>query len=118
VQTGPRIRFSSGKDIPEPQGLVTSPSDNSLPIRRHGQIQDAVCVPSESSNLCHGRVLPENDLVQGVPVRAHNLINVLRPDEIADLRTSIDAAQRRVVHCIPERMQRSAVPPPDARSPC
>ena len=33
---------------------------------------------------------------------AHNLIHVLRPHQVANLRAGIDAAERRVVHCIPE----------------
>ena len=33
---------------------------------------------------------------------AHNLIHVLRPHQVANLRAGIDAAERRVVHGIPE----------------
>lgn len=56
-------RAGFAEDIPEPQGLIPSSSDDGLPIRGHGQVEDTIRVSSELGHLCKGRVLPHEDLV-------------------------------------------------------
>lgn len=43
------------------------------------------CVSRECGDLRHARVPPHDDLVQRVAVRADDLVDVLRPHEVAHL---------------------------------
>lgn len=52
--------------------------------------------------LLHCGILPHNDLVQRVAVRAHQLVVRLREDEVADLRPRVDAIQRIQIDRVPE----------------
>lgn len=57
---------------------------------------------SEGGELLHGGVLPHDDLIERVTVSAYKLIVGLREDQIANLRASVDAVQRRQVDSVPE----------------
>lgn len=56
-------RACLAEDVPEPKGLISSSSDDGLPVRGHGQVEDTIRVASELGHLCKGRVLPHEDLV-------------------------------------------------------
>lgn len=60
-----------------------------LTIWRDSQVQYSESVSSQSGQLAHGRVLPDNDLILAIPVGAHNLIHVLAPQKIADLTACV-----------------------------
>lgn len=46
-------------------------------------------MPRETHHLLHPRILPHDDLVLTIPVRANDLIGVLAPREVAHLRTRV-----------------------------
>ena len=56
----------------------------------------------QSLNLLHAGVLPQNDLVQTIAVRAHNLMSCLGEHQIANLRASVDCVKRLQSVCVPE----------------
>ena len=45
----------------------------------------------QSGHFLHRRVLPNNYLIEGITMRADNLICCLREHKIADLRASVNA---------------------------
>lgn len=90
------------KAIPEPKGLVTGTSDNDLTIRAHGEIQNPVSVTSEGDDLLHARVLPNDDLVLAVAVGGNDLVRVLGPSKVTDLRASIDLICGNSTERVPE----------------
>ena len=57
----------------------------------------------------HGRVLPDDDLIQGVAVSAHDLVDVLREHKVAHLGARVDAANW---------LKSVRVPEPDASVSC
>lgn len=63
----------------------------------------------QGGHFLHGRVLPDDDLVQRIPMSAHNLVGGLREHQITDLRACIDALKR--LHAV-------GVPEPDALVSC
>lgn len=42
-------------------------------------------VAGEGGDLGHAGISPHDDLVKGVPVRAHDLVDILRPHQVAHL---------------------------------
>jgi len=66
------------------------------------QVQDSCCVPSESGNLGQRGVPPEDDLVLGVAVCAHELVGPIRPRQVANLGTCVNRLQGLPCHCVPE----------------
>lgn len=52
------------------------------------KINAPVGVAGERGDLGHGRVAPQDDLVQAVTVRAHDLVHRPGPHEVAHLRVS------------------------------
>lgn len=63
----------------------TGAGDNGLAIGRGGQVENAHGVASERGQLSHAGVPPHYDLVLAVAVRAHYLIHILAPRQIAYL---------------------------------
>ncbi len=57
---------------------------------------------SEGGNFGHGWILPHDDLIETVSVRANHFINVLAPHEVADLATSINTVATGTRHGVPE----------------
>ena len=64
---------------------ITCACDNCLPIRGGCKVQHPGGVADKSGQLAHGGVLPHHDLVLAVAVRAHNLVHILAPRQVADL---------------------------------
>jgi hypothetical protein len=64
-----------GEYIPEAKGLIARPGHNRLPIWAHGQVQNPERMPGQSGHLGHGRVRPDDDLIQGIAMRGHHLQN-------------------------------------------
>lgn len=65
----------------------TCSSDNSLSIWGGGKVQHSGGVARQCSQLSHGRVFPDHDLILAVPVRANNLVHILAPGQVANLAT-------------------------------
>jgi len=63
----------------------TCAGDNGLAVRRDSQVEHAQRVASQRGQLGHGRVAPHDDLVLAVTVRAHNLVDILAPRQVAHL---------------------------------
>lgn len=65
-------------------------------------------VPRECGDLGHARIPPDDDLVEGVAVGAHDLVDVHRPHEVAHLYvrhcTSVIGARRLAT--VPQRGER------------
>jgi len=99
------LKSLAREDVPKPQRLIPGTRHNRLSVRRHGQIQHSQRVASQSGQLGERRVPPDDNLVLAVPVRAHELVHVLRPHQVADLRPRVHRMQGRV---------RGGVPEPDA----
>lgn len=81
-----RLRLWSREDIPETQCLVSSTGHNGLAIRGHGEVQHTKRVACQRGQLAHGRILPHDDLVLGIPMSRDNLVHVLGPSQVADLQ--------------------------------
>ena len=96
------MKSLAGKDVPEPQGLVSGSRHYRLTVWRHGQVQNSEGVPGERGELCQGGVPPYDDLILTVAVRAHQLVHVLRPHQVADLASSVHGVQSRVRGGVPE----------------
>mmetsp|Transcript_74084 Transcript_74084/g.160255 ORF Transcript_74084/g.160255 Transcript_74084/m.160255 type:complete len:218 (-) Transcript_74084:993-1646(-) len=107
--TGPQHRRTCGigaaKNLPEAQCLVARTRHYGPPIWRHCEMKHPGSVTEQCSYPCHPRVLPENDFVARVPMRAEDHILVLRPHHVAHLR-----ARGEAVQCSASR----GVPRPDA----
>ena len=56
----------------------------------------------QSLNLLHAGVLPQNDLIKTIAVRANNLVSCLGEHQIANLRASVDSVKRLQGMCVPE----------------
>ena len=85
------LRARARENVPEPQSFVASARDNGLTVRGDSKIQDAKRVSRERSEFRHGRIPPNDDLVLRIPVRRDDFIDVLRPDEVAHLTSSVHA---------------------------
>lgn len=90
------------EDAPEAKRLVSRPRHDRLAVWAAREVQDAVGVAREGGHLGHGGVRPDDDLVQGVPVRADDLVHVLGPQEVADLRARVDGADGGARLRVPE----------------
>ena len=90
------------EDVPKAQRFIPRARHDCLPVRRHGEVQDAVRVPRQRRDLCHRRVAPHNDLVERVAVRRYDLVDVFRPRQVAHLRVRVDAVQRGARQRVPE----------------
>ena len=97
------------ESIPESQGLISGSSDDCLTIGAHGEVKHSVGVTGEGSDLCHGRVPPDVDLILDGParvaVRRDDLIRIARPHEVADLAPMADqrsCASRKIGMDSPE----------------
>ena len=66
----PRLR----EHVPEAQSLVARTRNDGAAVRVHGQVQNSESVPGQRGYLLHGRVLPHNYLIEGIPVRTHQLV--------------------------------------------
>ena len=60
---------------------------------------------------------PDEDLVERVAVRRDERVLRARPGEGADLGPRVDGTQPQAPRRVPDRIERSAVPPPVARRP-
>lgn len=98
----PASSFFLPECVPEPQRLVSRPSDDRFAGRAHGEVEDTVRVAREADDLCHARILPHHDLILGVAVRAHDLVGVLGPREVANLRSGVDFLHQQPRHRVPE----------------
>ena len=90
------------KAFPEPQRLVSGPSNHSLTVRAHGQIENTIGVPRQAGHLSHARVLPNHDLILGVSMGGDQLIRVLTPCQIANLGASVQLGNALARGRIPE----------------
>ena len=72
------ITLTFREDIPESKCFITSSRNNSLPIRRLRQIQHSFCMPMQSRDLLHSRIIPNSDMIIVIPMRTDNLISVFR----------------------------------------
>lgn len=97
-----RLVRGVGEDLPKPQCLVARPRHNRRPIWAHGEVQNSVGVSSERCDFGHARVPPKNDLVQAVSVSRNELVAVLTPLQVANLRAGIDAIERAAAESVPE----------------
>lgn len=88
--------------IPEAQRLVARPRHDRLAVRTERQIQHTVRVARQLGHLRQRRILPHQDLVLRVAVRRHQLRRVLRPRQIAHLRSGVDALHRLAGQRVPE----------------
>ncbi len=79
------ILMPRGEDIPEAEGLITCPSDDSGSIWTHGEVEYSVGVSGEGGHLIHIGVLPNIDLIVGVPVGRDDLIESLTEHQVAHL---------------------------------
>ena len=59
-------------------------------------------MPRQTDHLLHLRILPDDDLVLGVAVRADDLVAVAAPDQIAHLRSRVDFADHGAGKGVPE----------------
>ena len=90
------------KHVPEPQRLVPGARDDDTAIGAHGQVEDSVGVAREAHDLRHAGVLPHDNLVLRVAVRADDLVGVLGPGQVADLRAGVDLVDDCSAHGIME----------------
>lgn len=56
----------------------------------------------QACDLSHAGILPQDDLILTVAVRAHDFIAVLRPLQVANLRAGIDLLNHRSDSRVPE----------------
>jgi hypothetical protein len=56
----------------------------------------------QSSNLGHGWIFPNGNLILTISMRTHQFIRVLGPSEITYLTSGIDFVDTLTVHGIPE----------------
>lgn len=56
----------------------------------------------ETRDLRHGGVFPDYDLVLAITMSRNDLIGVLGPGEVADLRPGIDFVDGGTVECVVE----------------
>eukprot|EP00327_Prymnesium_parvum_P027875 CAMPEP_0195589588 /NCGR_PEP_ID=MMETSP0814-20130614/33711_1 /TAXON_ID=97485 /ORGANISM="Prymnesium parvum, Strain Texoma1" /LENGTH=203 /DNA_ID=CAMNT_0040728615 /DNA_START=317 /DNA_END=929 /DNA_ORIENTATION=+ len=99
---GVPFRLWAGENVPESKRLVSSSCHDSLSIRRHRKVQHAQCMPCKRSNLAHRGVAPHNDLVLRVAVSGHQLVDVLRPAQVAHLAPRVNAVERASSLRVPE----------------
>jgi len=52
---------NAAKRVPEAESLVSSSGDNHTAVRTHAQIEDTICVASQTDHLRHGWVFPNVD---------------------------------------------------------
>ena len=71
--------------IPEAKSLVSGSGDDALAVRGHREVKNTIGVAGKRGLLLHGWELPDNDLVEVVPMRADYLIRGLREQEVTDL---------------------------------
>ena len=90
------------KYLPKAQGLVAGPRDHSRTVWTQGQVQDTICVASESRHLGHTWITPHHNLVERIPVRADNLVAVLRPRQIANLTARVNFVETGPRQGVPE----------------
>lgn len=93
---------SSVEQFPEPQRLITGPSDHRLAVGTHGKVEDAECMTGQGSNLLHARILPQHDLVLAVSVGTDKLVRVLGPRQVADLAAGVDLLDELALFRVPE----------------
>lgn len=95
------LRLWPRKHVPKAQRLIpcstcavsygatptphTCPCHDGLPVWGHSQVEHAQRVPRQRRELGHRRVLPHHNLILAVPMRRHNLVDVFRPRQVADL---------------------------------
>jgi hypothetical protein len=91
-----------GEDLPEPECLVAGAGDDGRAVGAHREVEHAHGVAGEDDHLLHGGVLPDVDLVEGVAVRADQLVHVFGEEEVADLRAGVDRVDLRRVAGVPE----------------
>lgn len=87
--------FVVGEAPPEAEGFVGRGRDNSLPVWGHGHVEDALGVAGEVSDLVHGRVVPDAELVLGVAMAGDDLLVLLVPEEGGHLGLGVDAVDAR-----------------------
>ena len=88
--------------VPKAQGFVSCTRHDRLPVRTHAQVEHPEGVPSERSDACHARVLPDYDLVERVTVCARQFVHVFREHQVAHLRTCVDTIHRLQSQRVPE----------------
>ena len=76
--------------IPEAKSLIPCSGDHIIPARRHGLIQNALCVSGESCNAFELGSIPDGDLVVAEAVCRDYLVSVRGEHDGADLGTGVD----------------------------
>ena len=105
------------EDVPEPERLVAGARDDGLAVGGHGQVENPVRVARQLGHLHQRRVLPHEDLVLRVAVRAHQLVRVLRPGQVAHLRPRVHALQGLARQRVPEADAAVGRAPPAGQQP-
>jgi len=90
------------EDFPEPQGLVTSSRHHGLTIRGLCKLENSGSVAFELRNLGHRGVLPNYELILGVPMRGHQFFVVLGPEDLAHLGLGVDGVEASSSRGVPE----------------
>ena len=106
------LALRPGEHVPKPQRLVPRARDDRLPVGRYRQVQHPKRVPRERREFRHRRIPPHDDLILRVPVRGHELVDVLTPHEVTHLRPGVHARQRRVRGRVPKPNASIRGPPP------
>jgi hypothetical protein len=71
------VRPGPWENLPESKRFISGTSHDRRTVWRHGQVQHTVRVASQSCNLAHAWISPDNNLVERVSVGAHNFVAVL-----------------------------------------
>ena len=120
------LKFS--EILQSPESLVPRAGDDALSVGRHGEVEHAVAVPSQLGNLDRkdislqknilvvekikdrtrhldqAGIFPDQDLILRVAVGGDQLAGVLRPGQVANLKTSVSMSYHKtknLTKCLP-----------------
>lgn len=90
------------ENFPEPQRFIACSSYYIFSIGAHCKIQDSHAVTRQCCHFLHRWVLPHNDSIIWVTVRAYNFVHILAEMQIADLRPSFNCIDLLHLSGVPE----------------
>ena len=90
------------EEVPESESLISSSGHYILSTRTHGEVKDSVRVACQGLHFLHGGIFPQDNLVEGVSMRAYDLVSCLREHQVAYLRSCINGMQRLEGVSVPE----------------
>ena len=91
-----------GEALPETKSLITTGRKHGGGIWAHAHAQHALGVAVELSNLGHGGVLPDRQLVLGEAVAGDDLLVLLVPQQRRDLRLGVNRVDAGTRDRVPE----------------